>query len=295
MTQTTVFDLQAVSYGYSTGNPVLRDITLTVAAGERIALLGANGCGKSTLLKIMDGLLFPQSGSFRAFGEEISEAALREENRANRFRRRVGFVFQNADSQLFSPTVREELAFGPLHLGLSHEEAAQRVADTASLLELVPLLDRSPYQLSGGEKRRVALACVLTTAPEVLLLDEPTTGLDPRSRHALVDMLNRLHQVGKTLVLCTHDLELLPMLADRAVVLNEEHAIETLAPVAAVLEDTALLRRVNLIHEHGHWHGTLFHSHPHHHDAEHAHPHEAEPSPLAEPLSDAPPANGSVR
>ena len=151
-------------------------------AGEKVALLGANGCGKSTLLKILDGLLFPDGGSYRAFGQPVTEDDLEDEQFSMGFRSRVGFIFQNSDAQVFSPTVREDVAFGPLQLGWSRDKVARRIDDVLSMLEIADLADRAPFQLSGGEKKRVAIASVLVMNPEVLLFDEPTAALDPRTQ-----------------------------------------------------------------------------------------------------------------
>ena len=148
-------------------------MSLTIAQGEKVAILGANGSGKSTLLRILSGLVFPQSGQVQAFGQALTEAMLQEESAAYRFRRRVGFIFQNSDAQLFSSTVREELAFGPLHTGLAQGEVEGRVQDIARLLDIENLLDRAPFQLSGGEKKKVAIACILTLNPEPRRLDNP--------------------------------------------------------------------------------------------------------------------------
>ena len=160
----------------------------------------------------------------RAFGAPLTDAVLKDEAQAQAFRRRVGVVFQSADVQLFSPTVRDEIAFGPLHLGLPAAEVEQRVHDMLALLELEHLAARPPYRLSGGEKKKVALAAVLAAGPQALLFDEPTAGLDPRTQDWLVELLQRLHEAGKTLVLATHQLTELPRLADRALVLAEDHS-----------------------------------------------------------------------
>ncbi len=267
------FSLAGVDYAYDPGTEALRGVSLAVRAGERVALLGANGSGKSTLLRILDGLLHPTSGSFRAFGEEITEAALRDRDFAARFRRRVGLVFQHADSQLFSSTVREEIAFGPVQLGLAPGEVEGRVADVAALLGLEALLERPPFRLSGGEKRKVAIASVLAVNPDAILLDEPTGGLDPRTRSRLVRLLAELHGAGKTLVCATNDLDVVPELADRAIVLGETHRVEAEGPVAEILGDASLLQAVNVIHEHPHRHGGRVHAHLHSHGGEHDHPH----------------------
>lgn len=272
-TPDAAFVLSGVGFRYPEGETALRDISLTVYRGEKIALLGANGCGKSTLLRILNGLIFPTSGTLHAFGEEIDEKALRNEAAAHRFRRRVGFVFQNSDAQLFSPTVREEIAFGPLQLNLSRSEVEGRIADVAALLGIEKLLDRPPFRLSGGEKKKVAIASVLVINPEVILLDEPTGGLDPRSQRWLVDLLVTLHRAGKTLVTATHDLDIVPEVASRVVVMNEQHTIEAIGTPEEILADVDRLLAVNLIHEHTHRHGSLLHSHLHHHGGDHAHEH----------------------
>ncbi len=272
MTAGAALALERVSFAYD-GAPALREVSLAVGPGERVAILGANGSGKSTLLRLMDGLLSPLSGRVSAFGEDLAPLLL-DESRAHRFRRRVGLVFQNADAQLFSTTVREEIAFAPLQAGLPVEEIAGRVADLAAMMRIEPLLERPPFRLSGGEKKKVAIASVLVMNPDVVLLDEPTAGLDPRSQSWLLDLLADLHRAGKTLVSATNELELVPAFADRAIVLDEEHALAADGPVAVVLGDRALLRRVNVVHEHEHRHGDAWHSHPHFHDSEHHHEHE---------------------
>lgn len=255
------FDLEAVSFAFAGGPPVLSDLTLAIERGETVALLGANGSGKSTFLKLLGGLLFPSAGKIRAFGEALTERALRDEAASQAFRRRVGFVFHNADAQLFSATVRDEIAFGPLHLGLGREEVERRTLDVAAMLSIDRLLERAPFRLSAGEKRRVALACVLSIGPEVLLLDEPTSGLDPRTQRWLAEMLVTLRRAGKTIVAATHDLELAAEVADRAVVLGEDHRVHADGRAATVLTDITLLLSVNLIHAQSHWHGGHLHVH----------------------------------
>ena len=245
-----VFSLREVSYHYKAGTSALKDITLSIQEGERVALLGANGSGKSTLLMVIAGLITPTSGEAAAFGEPLSAARLSDEEFAQAFRRRVGIVFQSSDAQLFSPSVREEIAFGPLHLELPKDDVIRRVTETLRLLGLDDLAERAPYNLSGGEKKKVALASVLSMNPEVLMLDEPTTGLDPRTQHWLIELLGRLHDAGKTLVVATHRLETLHLLADRAVVLSEDHRVVAVGPIDGILADRGLLIEVNLIHPH---------------------------------------------
>ena len=234
-------------YRYLGRFPALDGVSIDVHAGERLALIGANGCGKSTLLKLLDGLLFPDAGEYRAFGETVTEDHLEDEQFSRGFRSRVGFIFQNSDAQVFSPSVRDEIAFGPLNMGLPVEEVGRRVDDTLDVLEITELAERAPYQLSGGEKKRVAIGSVLAMNPDVLLLDEPTAALDPRTQQWLIELLGELHRAGKTIVLATHDLELLPVLADRCVVFSEEHQVAATGTPDAVLGDEGLLVAVNLV------------------------------------------------
>ncbi|MFN8131093.1 MAG: ABC transporter ATP-binding protein [Solirubrobacteraceae bacterium] len=258
-----VLECADVSYRYLDRVVALDAVSLSVGRGERVALLGANGCGKSTLLKVLDGLLFPSAGAYAAFGAPVTEEGLEDEQFSRGFRSRVGFVFQNSEAQVFSPTVREEIAFGPLQLGLPEEEVRRRTADLLEMLSIAGLADRPPYQLSGGEKKRVAIASVLATNPEVLLFDEPTAGLDPRTQDWLLGLMQDLHAAGKTIVCATHDLHVLEFVADRCVVFSEEHRIVADGPPAAIMADRALLLDVNLVHAHAHRHGNVVHRHEH--------------------------------
>ncbi len=246
-------------------------MSLEIRPGEKVALLGANGCGKSTLLKILDGLLFPDHGSYRAFGEPVTEDNLEDEQFSMGFRSRVGFIFQNSDAQVFSPTVREDVAFGPLQLGWPREKVGRRIDDVLSMLEIADLADRAPFQLSGGEKKRVAIASVLVMNPEVLLFDEPTAALDPRTQAWLVELILELNRAGKTIVMATHDLDILDTVADRCIVFSEDHRIAAEGPSADVLADRDLLLSVNLIHDHTHVHrlGNTEGPHEHEHDPSH--------------------------
>ena len=237
-------------YAYLERFRALDGVSFTVRRGERVALLGANGCGKSTLLKVLDGLVFPDSGTYRAFGEPVTEDNLEDEQFSMGFRSRVGFIFQSSDAQVFSPTVREEIAFGPLQLAQTREQAAARVDDVLAMLEIAELADRAPYQLSGGQKKKVAIASVLVMNPEVLLVDEPTAALDPRGQQWLIELLEQLGRAGKTIVLATHDLDVLDRVADRCLVFSEQHRIVGEGTPAEVLADRELLLSVNLIHEH---------------------------------------------
>jgi cobalt/nickel transport system ATP-binding protein len=244
--------LNDVHYRYLDRFVALDGVSLRVARGEKVALLGANGCGKSTLLKMLDGLIFPDAGTFHAFGSEVTERTLEDEQLSQGFRSRVGFVFQNSDAQVFSPTVRDEIAFGPLNMGLDRVEVERRIDDTLALLEIDALAERAPYQLSGGQKKRVAIASVLVMNPEVLIFDEPTAGLDPRTQSWLVELIVELNAAGKTIVVATHDLDALEDLADRCVVLSQDHRVAADGPTARILADEDLLVAVNLVHRHAH-------------------------------------------
>ncbi|HEY3315546.1 MAG TPA: ABC transporter ATP-binding protein [Bacillota bacterium] len=242
-----IYRLDDVSFSYGPGATALDGVTLTIAPGESLVLLGANASGKTTLLRLLAGLASPTAGELTAFDQPLTTDALRDRDFAHAFRRRVGLVFQNADAQLFSPTVTDEVAFGPRQLGLDQVALRRRVLESLALLGLEPLAERAPFHLSGGEKRKVALASVLSLGPEVLLLDEPTAGLDPRSRAWLVRFLRALHRAGKTIVTATHDLDLAARVGDTALVLGEDHRVRAEGPVATILNDAALLVQANLI------------------------------------------------
>jgi cobalt/nickel transport system ATP-binding protein len=242
----TVFQLENVVYRYESAVTALRGVSLVLAAGARVAILGANGSGKSTLLRILGGLYFAQTGSVKAFGESLTEDRLQDEEFAFTFRRKVGLVFQNSDAQLFSATVFDELAFGPLQLQWPKEEIRLRVAEALAKFDITHLKERPPHRLSGGEKKRVALASVLVMNPEVVLLDEPTAGLDPRSRGQLLDVLADGRCGPRTIVTATHDLDAVAEIADHCLVLHQGELVATGTP-AAVLGDQDLLGRTCLV------------------------------------------------
>lgn len=244
-----LLDCSGVHYSYLDRYPALVDVTLRVRRGERLALLGANGCGKSTLLKVLDGLIFPSAGGYTAFGSPVTEDTLEDEQMVRGFRSRLGFVFQNSDAQVFSPTVREEVAFGPLQLGLDRAEVLARTGDVLAMLGIADLADRAPFQLSGGQKKKVAIASVLSMNPEVLLFDEPTAALDPRTQLWLTELIEQLAGAGKTIVLATHDLESLDRLANRCLVFGEDHRVVADGAPRDILARRDLLLEVNLIHE----------------------------------------------
>ena len=252
MTTEIIFDVCNMSFAYDGKQTALENINLTVHAGESLAILGANGCGKSTLLKLLDALYFPTQGTISAFGKPLTEDALRDDEYNFAFRRRVGLVFQDSDVQLFSPSVLDEVAFAPLQLGLARAEVTKRVDSALEMLRIEKLRDRAPHHLSGGEKRRVALASLLTLQPDVWLMDEPTTGLDPRSQSWLVEFILEQRKQGKTVITATHDLGIAEEIASMIHVFSEEHQIVASGTPEEILSDHDLLHRCNLSHYHAH-------------------------------------------
>lgn len=261
-----LFQLTDARYAYDRMTAV-DGISLSIEAGTRVALLGANGSGKSTLLRMLDALYFADSGTVAFHGEALTPERFEDDRFAFAFRRRVGFVFQNPDVQLFNPTVFDEVAFAPLQMDWPKAEIIERVEQVLGLMEIEGLRNRPPHRLSGGEKKRVALASVLVLDPEVLLLDEPTAALDPRSQSQVIDLLTGWAGTGKTIITATHDLGVVEDTADYCYVLDKGRLAAEGVP-DAVLSDSDVLRQANLIHAHRHSHsGKISHSH------EHRHPH----------------------
>jgi len=265
------FEIKNLGYKYPGNIPALSQVNLNIREGELVALVGANGSGKSTLLKLLDGLIFPSSGELRAFGTVLSEKVVDSGAFAREFRRKVGLVFQDPDVQLFSPTVWDEVTFGPLQLGIPKEEIISRGLEALKLLNVTHLKERPPYLLSGGEKKKVSLASVLSLRPQVLLLDEPTTGLDPRSQGNLIDFLLEWSDEHKVLIFSTQDLDIVEELATRVLVIGSDHDIIADDKPEELLSDRDFLLKANLIHEHSHRHKELVHRHEHVHDHGHHH------------------------
>jgi len=260
-----------ISYSYYDRIPAVRDISLDIKEGERFAVIGANGTGKSTLLQIISGLVQQSEGKVFFRGKEVSEHTLKNRSFLKFFRERVGYVFQDSDIQLFCPTVLDELLYGPLQLEIKESEAMDRAFEVLKMLEIEDLRDRPSYMLSGGEKKRVAIGSVLTINPEVVLFDEPTNGLDPRTQCFLVELMLALSEAGKTIVIATHDLSLVAELETQVALLSEDHRIEGLGGSDDILNNEELLLKANLIHEHLHFHGNKAHKHRHSHYFFHKH------------------------
>ncbi|MFO1057645.1 MAG: ABC transporter ATP-binding protein [Dongiaceae bacterium] len=232
------FELHEVAFAYRDA-VALAGVSLTLPAGSGVALLGPNGSGKSTLLRLLDALCFPDHGRILAFGRPLTEALMQDAAAGYAFRRRVGLVFQNPDIQLFCPTVLDELAFGPLQLGWPKPEIRRRIEEVLETFALGDLRHRAPHRLSGGEKKRVALASVLISRPEVVLLDEPTAGLDPRSQDEIVALLAAARGEGRTVVTATHDLQIVETIADHCIVLGAGRLLAA-GPPARVLAEVPL-------------------------------------------------------
>jgi len=264
-----IFEANKLDYDYPGNIPALKQVSFNITPGEVVALVGANGSGKSTLLKLMDGLIFANSGELLALGKPLSEERLKDKLFVREFRRKVGMVFQDPDVQLFSPTVWDEVIFGPLQLGISKEEVIARGHAVLELMGITHLRERPPYMLSGGEKKKVSLASVLSLQPRALLLDEPTTGLDPSSQGNLIDFLLKWAVDDKCLVFSTQDLDIVEEIATRVIVMGPEHNILADGQPEDFLFDPDFLVRTNLIHEHSHRHKQLVHSHQHIHEHHH--------------------------
>jgi cobalt/nickel transport system ATP-binding protein len=251
-TRELAFDVREVSYRYNQV-PALSWLSMHVHRGERVALLGANGSGKSTMLRLLAGLCFPEHGEISFLGESMTEQRLQDEEFFFSFRRRVGLVFQNADVQLFCPSVFDELAFGPLQLRWPAPRIRERVEEVLRAMDIAHLQDRAPHRLSGGEKKRVALASVLVLDPEVLLLDEPSGALDPSSQARIVDFLISCGNGSKTVITSTHDMDTLEDIADRCYVFANGRVVGAGTPLE-ILHDVELLERAKLIRPHAHVH-----------------------------------------
>ncbi len=266
-----IINLKDINYSYFGKVPALSQVNLSVNKGEMFCIIGQNGCGKSTLLNIINGLIFPESGLYFYKGNSVNETILRDNAFSNNFRQQFGYIFQNPDIQLFCPTVFDELLFAPLQMNLSLQEAEQRAIETLDYVGIANLKDRSVLSLSGGEKKKVAIASVLTINPEILLIDEPLAGLDPKTQTFFIEMLFELNRAGKTIIFTTHHLDLIDHLQPRVAVLSEEHDIRKVGSATEIFNDEEFLISVNLIHEHTHKHGEEIHKHFHAHYVFHKH------------------------
>ncbi|MDD5456290.1 MAG: ABC transporter ATP-binding protein [Candidatus Margulisbacteria bacterium] len=261
MVKQPLFQLRDVSYAYPGKQIALSHINLNIHQGEKLAVIGANGTGKSTLLSLLDGLIFPYEGSCAFLGSSLTEESLNKN--PFEFRKKVGLVFQNADIQLFCSTVQEDIAFGPLNLGVDKKVVQERIRLLAKILDIEHLLHRVPFQLSIGEKRKVSIASVLAIEPDVLLLDEPTAGLDPHTVRHIIDLIHKANEQGKTIITATHDMQIVNEIADKVIVFGRNNSIIRNGPVEEILHDREFLENNNLVHIHKHISKGKPHIHPH--------------------------------
>jgi len=260
-----IFSLKDVYFSYLAKFPALCGIDIEIRQGEKIAVIGANGSGKSTLLHMLDGLIFPDRGTVSAFGRALEEGVFFDGEFSGFFRQKVGLVFQNPEVQLFCPTVKEDIVFGPLQLGVAKKEIERRLDKLVADFNIADLLERMPHQLSIGEKRKVAIASTLAIEPEVIILDEPSAGLDPRTARQIIDIIIKANLSGKTIITATHDLHILDEIADSAYCFSRDKKITRSGPVAELLSDREFLEQNNLVHIHSHRHEGEAHTHPHEH------------------------------
>lgn len=241
-----MINLENISFTYKS-KLALDNVNVKINEGESIAIIGPNGSGKSTFLKLLNAIIFPSQGKYTFNEVEINEKYLKDNKNLKLFHKKLGFVFQNSDTQLFCSTVFEEIAFGLMQMELPIDEVNERVNDCLRLLNIEKLREEHPYNLSGGEKKRVAIASVLAMNPEVVIFDEPMNGIDPKGKRFLRDLLIDLNNSGKTIICATHDFEYIEGIFNRAIVFSEEHKIIRDDTYEDIIKDEEFLREYNII------------------------------------------------
>ena len=236
-----IIETKNVTYEYPDGTKALEDVNFNAEEGKIVALLGPNGAGKSTLFLHFNGILRPTRGSLVVDGESLSY----EKKDLLRIRQKVGIVFQNPDDQLFAPTVLEDVAFGPMNMGLSNEEVEHRVKEALDRVGMEGYEKKAPHHLSGGQKKRVAIAGILAMKPKIMVLDEPTSGLDPKGASQILKLLYQLNSEGMTIVISTHDVDLVPIYASKVYIISQGKIIKEGNP-QEVFEDVDTIRGANL-------------------------------------------------
>lgn len=231
-----IIKIRDLHYQYPDGTQALKGISLEIARGEAIAVIGGNGAGKSTLLMHLNGTLTPQKGRIGISGIEVTQDTLKQ------IRQKVGMVFQNPDDQLFMPTVSDDVAFGPINMGLSGEDVANRVQEALEEVNAWEIRNKAPHHLSGGEKRSVSIATILSMKPDILAMDEPASGLDPQSRRNLINLLNNFPH---TKIIATHDLDMALDVCSRCVILKKGE-IAAIGETATLFRDLELLKSCHL-------------------------------------------------
>ncbi|MCI1944838.1 energy-coupling factor ABC transporter ATP-binding protein [Clostridium luticellarii] len=235
-----LIEVNKVSYAYSDGSLALENVNMKIEEGEKVAILGPNGAGKSTLFHLFNGISKPKSGTITIDGLQVCKKNL------VKIRQMVGMVFQDSDDQLFNSTVRQEIAYGLLNMGMSGKELEDTIAWALKVVGMTGYDDKSPHNLSGGQKKRIALASVLAMKPKVMVLDEPTAALDPRGVHKLIELLDMINKkLGITLIFATHDVDTVPLLAD-TVYLLDKGSIVTGGTIEEVFNQKELIRKIDL-------------------------------------------------
>ncbi len=233
--------IKNLSYTYPDGTHALKNVSMDILKGQKVAIMGPNGAGKSTLFSHFNGLTEPKSGYLEIDGKkmEYDKKTLLE------IRQKVGIVFQDPNDQLFAPTVKEDVAFGPMNLGLSYEEVEKRVDEALTLVGMEKFKDKTPHHLSGGQQKRVAIAGIIAMKPEIMILDEPTAGLDPQGVDKVLDILNNLNKEGMTIVISSHDIEMVNGFAEKIFVLNEGEILAS-GDKNEIFSDKELLKEAHL-------------------------------------------------
>ena len=230
-----------LSFTYPDGTQALKNINIEIEKGEKVAIIGPNGAGKSTLFSHFNGLTEPTSGCVKIEGKPISF----EKDELLKVRQKVGIVFQDPNDQLFAPTVKEDIAFGPMNLGLSYDEVEKRVEDALKMVGMENYEDKTPHHLSGGQQKRIAIAGIIAMKPELMILDEPTAGLDPDGVEKVLNIMNQLNEDGMTLIISSHDIDMISKYADKIFVLYNGEIIES-GNKNKIFSEMELLKKANL-------------------------------------------------
>ncbi|MGV8173146.1 MAG: ATP-binding cassette domain-containing protein [Methanobrevibacter sp.] len=230
-----------LSFTYPDGTQALKNINIEIEKGEKVAIIGPNGAGKSTLFSHFNGLTEPTSGCVKIEGKAISF----EKDELLKVRQKVGIVFQDPNDQLFAPTVKEDIAFGPMNLGLSYGEVEKRVEDALKMVGMENYEDKTPHHLSGGQQKRIAIAGIIAMKPELMILDEPTAGLDPDGVEKVLNIMNQLNKEGMTLIISSHDIDMISKYADKIFILYNGEIIES-GNKNKIFSDMELLKKAHL-------------------------------------------------
>ena len=230
-----------LTFTYPDGTQALKKVNIQIKKGEKIAIMGPNGAGKSTLFSHFNGLTEPTSGHVEVAGEKI----IFEKDKLLEVRQKVGIVFQDPNDQLFAPTVKEDVAFGPMNLGLEHEEVERRIEESLKMVGMEGFEEKTPHHLSGGQQKRVAIAGIIAMRPEIMILDEPTAGLDPEGVDKVLNILNDLNREGISIIISSHDIEMVSQFAEKIFILYNGEIIDS-GDKQKIFSNTELLKKAHL-------------------------------------------------